>query len=91
MSKKQQIIGLKWRKIVRYRLNKIRSNISISFRSLYGQNELKSDYFVAFLSEIQNVLKINTSPHCAMSKYDKKMPNCWDWGTVLETNVKCNS
>ena len=41
------------------------SNITTTIRLAYGGNELESDYFLAFLSRIQNVLKIYSLPHCA--------------------------
>ena len=47
----------------------MQSNMSISFRLLYDINELKSDYFMAFLIWNEIVLKINTSAHCAGSKW----------------------
>ena len=45
----------------------MQSNISIIIRLVYSENELNST-----LSEIQNVLKFNFSPHCVLHKSRSK-------------------
>ena len=44
------------------------SNISIIIRLVYGENELKSDYFMAFLFQIKSVSKVKGLPPCGRAQ-----------------------
>ena len=50
---------------VRWRLSKMYSKFPVPFRLVYGGNDLKSDFPMTNLSEIKNVSRIDSLPHCA--------------------------
>ena len=43
----------------------MKSIVSITIRLVHGANELKSHFFMELIPRLQNVLKLNSLPHCA--------------------------